>query len=183
MVFLYGILIGVLVGYLLGGRLSRLVSVPLRRSWILLLALLIQLLIFPLFSEKPLFPYGTAYLHGLSYFLVLLWLVFNLKIRPLWVLIGGALLNAAAILSNGGYMPASAEALTRAGLHTAADHLLHDGTYGNVVRMSAGTHLNALGDWIPLPRWIPLATALSIGDLMIMIGLVWLIARGMKGYD
>jgi hypothetical protein len=181
-VFLYGVVIGVLIGYLLGGRIARLVTVPLKNPWILFLALLIQFLIFPLFTERPLIPYGTAYLHGLSYFLVLVWLLRNLRIRPLWVLVGGALLNAAAILSNGGYMPASADALSRAGLVTTAERLLAEGTYGNVIRMGAGTHLNALGDRIALPDWIPFATALSIGDLMIMIGLAWLIARGMKGY-
>jgi hypothetical protein len=181
-IFLYGVALGTLIGYLVGGRVGRLVTLPLRSPWLLLLALVIQLLIFPLFTDGPLIPYGTAYFHGFSYFLVLLWLARNLRLRPLWALVCGALLNAAAILSNGGFMPASAEALARAGLQTSAAHLLADGTYGNVIRMGADTHLNVLGDWIAIPSWIPLATALSIGDLMIMAGLVWLIARGMKGY-
>jgi hypothetical protein len=182
MIFLYGVAIGVVAGYLLGGRVGRLVAVPLRNPWILFVALLIQLAIFPLFSDRPLIPFGTAVLHGLSYFLVFVWLLRNLRIRPLWSIAGGASLNAIAILSNGGYMPASVAALERAGLAVTAQRLVGGGTYGNIIQMGDQTRLNFLGDWIALPDWIPFATVLSMGDLMIMIGLAWLIARGMKGY-
>ena len=57
--------------------------------------------------------------------------------------------------------------------------LLDGGAVANVVLMTPSTHANFLGDWLYLPDWAPFATAFSIGDVLIMLGLIWLIARGM----
>lgn len=183
MIFLYAIIIGILLGYALRGRLHRLASLDLRALWLVPVALLIQLLIFPLFTPAPLVPYGTAILHGVSYGFVLLWLVLNLRLRPLWAIGGGALLNVVVVLANGGYMPASPTALRSAGLGTVADLVAHGDVYGNIVGMSSVTRLNAFGDWIPLPSGLPFATAMSFGDALIMVGLVWLLAKGMRQHD
>ena len=76
-------------------------------------------------------------------------------------------------------MPASITALERAGFQGAVDRLLQGETVANVILMSPATKVNALGDWFYLPEWIPFSTAFSIGDVLIMVGLAWLIARGM----
>jgi hypothetical protein len=180
MIFLYAVALGILLGYALRGRLSGLLSLELRGLWLVLAALLIQLLIFPLFTPQPIVPYGTALFHGISYGLVFLWLVLNLRIRALFAVGGGALLNLVVVLVNGGFIPASAHALRQAGLDSVAEVIARGETYGNVVGMSASTRLNFLGDWIPLPPWLPFSTAMSVGDVLIMAGLVWLLARGMR---
>jgi len=174
--------IGILLGYALGGRLSGLTALRLRALWLVPLALVIQLLIFPLFTPEPLLPYGTAVLHGISYALVFLWLLVNLRARPLMVVGAGALLNLVVVLANGGYMPAKPSALSAAGLTSVAETVAGGETYGNIVGMSASTRLNYLGDWIPLPRWLPFATAMSVGDVLVMAGLVWLLVKGMRAY-
>ncbi len=180
MIFLYAVVIGVALGYALRGRLSHLVELHLRGLWLILLALVIQLVIFPFFTPEPLFPYGTAVLHGISYGLVFLWLLLNVRIRPLIVAGAGALLNLLVVLVNGGYMPASPAALRYAGLTPIADIVARGETYGNIVGMNAATRLNFLGDWIPLPDALPFARAMSVGDVLIMAGLTWLLVRGMR---
>ena len=180
MIFLCAVVIGIALGYVLRGRLSRLVFLRLRGMWLVLVALSIQLLIFPLFTPNPIIPFGTAILHGVSYGLVLLWLLLNVRVRPLIAVGGGALLNILVVALNGGYMPASPAAFERAGLISVARLLAQGETYGNLVGMSAATHLNVLGDWIGLPRGVPFATVMSVGDVLIMIGLVWLLAKGMN---
>ena len=180
MIFLCAVVVGIALGYVLRGRLSRLVFLRLRGMWLVLVALGIQLLIFPLFTPNPIIPFGTAILHGVSYGLVLLWLLLNVRVRPLIAVGGGALLNILVVALNGGYMPASPAAFERAGLISVARLLAQGGTYGNLVGMSAATHLNVLGDWIGLPRGVPFATVMSVGDVLIMIGLVWLLAKGMN---
>jgi hypothetical protein len=180
MIFLCAVVIGIALGYVLRGRLSRLVFLRLRGMWLVLVALGIQLLIFPLFTPNPIIPFGTAILHGVSYGLVLLWLLLNVRARPLIAVGGGALLNILVVALNGGYMPASPAALERAGLISVARLLARGETYGNLVSMSAATRLNVLGDWIGIPRGVPFATAMSVGDVLIMIGLVWLLAKGMN---
>jgi hypothetical protein len=180
MIFLYAVVIGIAVGYALGGRLSHLAFLRLRGMWLVPVALVIQLLIFPLFTPNPVIPFGTAILHGVSYGLVLLWLLLNVRIRPLIAVGGGALLNIAVVSLNGGYMPASPATLERAGLISVARLLARGETYGNLVGMTPATRLNALGDWIGLPRGVPFATAMSVGDVLIMVGIAWLLAKGMK---
>ena len=51
--------------------------------------------------------------------------------------------------------------------------------HGNTVLMGETTRFNILGDLLYLPRGIPFATALSAGDLIIALGIVWLIVKGM----
>ncbi|MCX6093935.1 MAG: DUF5317 domain-containing protein [Candidatus Bipolaricaulota bacterium] len=181
MIFFYALGVGILLGYALRGRLRRFPSLPFRALWLIPLALLIQLLIFPLFSDRALVTFATPALHILSYAIVFLWLLLNLSVHPLWAVGVGGLLNIVVVLVNRGYMPSSVTALERAGRSFVAAALLTDGTYGNVVLMGGGSRLNVLGDWLFLPPWIPGATAFSIGDLLIMVGLVWLVMKGMRG--
>lgn len=180
MIFLVAVLLGVLAGYAVKGRVANLQRLDLRRVWLVVAGLVLQLLIFPLFGDQPLLPYATMPLHIVSYALVLIFLCLNLRVRPLLVVGGGALLNVLVIGVNGGLMPASATALERAGIVSALEHLMTGEAYGNVVLMSETTKLAFLGDVLYLPSWIPFATAFSMGDLLIMAGLVWLIVKGMK---
>lgn len=180
MIFLLAALAGVVLGYAFGGRIANLASLRFKWTWLVLVGLILQLLIFPLFSDQPLLLYGTAPLHVLSYLVVFAFLVLNLRVRSLIVLGCGALLNFAAITVNGGRMPSSSTALNRAGLAAIAESLTSAGSHGNILLMGESTRLNTLGDWLYLPKWLPFATAFSIGDLLIMIGLAWLIAEGMK---
>lgn len=178
--FLIGaVLIGLILGYMRGGRIAHLSSLRLRFLWLVLLSLLIQLAIFPLFSERPLLPYATSSLHLLSYGLILLFLVLNYRTFPLLFIGLGSLLNLLVITVNAGYMPSSPTALARAGSDKVAARLLQEGVYGNVILMSEKTRLNFLGDLLYLPRWVPFATAFSVGDLVVALGLIWLIVWGM----
>jgi len=177
--YLLAILVGIIAGYLRRGRLHHLVELRLRYSWLILVSLVIQLLIFPLFSGAPLLPYGTVPLHLVSYAILVVWLGMNLRVLPIGVLLLGAACNLAAVAANGGYMPASAAALQRSGLVHAAEWLLEGHPVANVVLMTSSTRLNVLGDWLYAPGWIPFSTAFSIGDVLIVVGIVWLIVRGM----
>jgi len=182
MLLIGAVFIGVILGYLRRGRITYLTSLRLRFWGLIVVALAIQLLIFPLFGDRPLLPYGTTQLHLLSYGLVFLFLALNYRTFPLLFIGLGAFLNLLTIAVNGGYMPSSLTALARAGSHGVVTHLLEEGVYGNVILMSETTRLNVLGDFLYLPEGIPLAAAFSIGDLIIALGLVWLIMWGMKSH-
>ncbi len=183
MIFLYALALGLLLGYALGGRLSRLLALELRALWLVIAALVIQILIFPFFTDEPVIPYGTSVLHGVSYGLVFLWLVLNLRTRPLWAIGSGALANLVVVFANGGAMPASPGALRLSGLPDIAEILARGEAYGNLVGMSASTRLNFLGDVVPLPSWLPFARPVSAGDVAILVGLAWLLVRGMRTRD
>ena len=180
MFFIGAVLIGVFLGFLRGGRVRNLSSLNLRYLWLVGVALCLQLAIFPLFSERPILPYATTALHFLSYGLILLFLFLNHHVLPLIIIGTGSFLNLLVIIANGGYMASSHIALERAGAQGLADRLSIDGVYGNVVLMSEATRLNALGDVLYLPGTHPFAAAFSLGDLLLAVGLIWLIARGMR---
>jgi len=179
MLYLIALLLGLVIGFACGGRVGRIAHLRLRWLWLVPVALVIQLLVFPLFATGPLLPYATAPLHLVSYVLLMVWLALNLRVLPVGVLFVGATANLVAIASNGGYMPASVTALEGAGLGSLAEQMIDGQAVANVILMSPSTRVNPLGDWLYLPEWFPFSTAFSVGDVLIMAGLAWLIARGM----
>ncbi len=183
MLYLVALLVGLAIGRLSGGRLAHLARLRLRWLALVPVALVIQLLIFPLFSGSPLLPYGTAPLHLASYALLIVVVARNLHLLPMRGLLLGAACNLGTVIANGGYMPASVHALRRAGLDRVAERLLDGEAVANVTLMGPSTHLNGLGDWLYLPEGVPFATAFSVGDVLIMIGLAWLMAWGMRAHD
>ncbi len=178
MPLLWAVSIGIVAGLIRRGSLANLGQLRLRALWLIGVALLIQLLIFPL-GRAPLVAVGTAYLHLMSYTLLLAFIVLNQRYPEILVMGGGLLLNLIVIAANGGYMPASAMALNRAGLPEVATALEEGLRQGNTVLMGEGTRLNFLGDFLYLPAGVPLASAFSIGDVVLGLGVAVLLARRM----
>jgi hypothetical protein len=144
---------------LTGGRLSRLADVRARGTWLPVTALALQVLI------TTLLPNGSPELHKLAhigtYALIGLFLGVNRRIAGVLVIAAGALLNALAIVLNGGIMPASLAAQRIAGVHVEA----------GFQNSAAVAHpvLPWLGDVIPWPG--PLPNVLSIGDCVVYAGM------------
>jgi hypothetical protein len=88
---------------------------------------------------------------------------------PLIVL--GAASNLAAIVANGGAMPASPGALAALGFGSGG----HTSTI--VVDHPA---LEPLTDVFAMPDWMPLANVFSVGDVVIGIGVAIAIAASMR---
>ncbi len=179
MVLLWAILLGLLIGLVRHRGLSHLAELKLRAGWLVLLAMLTQILILPLGQgAKPLISWGMEYLHIGSYLLLLLFVAINYREKALWLMALGMLSNFIVITANGGHMPASLEALRAAGRTATVERLLTEGVSGNVVLMSTQTKLNFLGDIFWLPSWVPFANAFSIGDLLLALGVIWILGRG-----
>lgn len=182
MITIAGVVFGVLIGYARGGRLGALARLRLESLWLLLIAVLIQFFIFPSsLSPQPLIAWGTGALYIASYAITALFLLLNWS--TLWPIFPGTVLNATVIAANGGFMPASLEALRRSGRGNAASIMVEssDGTLANVVAMGENTRLNILGDWLYVPEWVPMSNSFSIGDLLLMLGIAWIICAGMCG--
>lgn len=183
MPLLWAVAIGVVAGLLRRGSLTNLGQLKLRCLWLILVALLIQVLIFPLGSSGPLLSVGTAWLHIVSYVFLIVFVVLNRRYPEILAMGAGLVLNLVVIAANGGYMPASTTALTRAGLPEVATALEEGVGLGNTVLMGERTRLNFLGDFLYLPAGVPLASAFSIGDIVLGLGLALLLARRMVRPD
>ncbi len=179
MPLLWAVLLGLLVGYFRRGRLSNLAALRLRGLWLLLPPLVIQLLIFPLGGREPILSFGTPYWHIVSYLFLLSFVLLNRGYPEILLMGLGLFLNFLVIVANGGFMPASAEALRRAGLASVAQGLEEGTRSGNTVLMGPKTRLNFLGDWLYLPAWFPLSSAFSVGDVILGLGAALLLARRM----
>lgn len=91
--------------------------------------------------------------------------------RPGWAIAtAGVALNLVVVAANGGVMPQSGDA--RRAVHGVDLEIARDDTrLRNVVTMTPATHLNALGDVIAEPAWLPNANVISVGDLLLGLGL------------
>lgn len=186
MLLLWALPIGIILGYLRGGRLENLSRLELRGPWLIFAALAVQLLIFPLGPGGPLLPVGTtatAVLHLGSYGLLGAFVWRNRREGGIVLMGVGMLLNVIVISANGGYMPTSPELLAAAGRGEAARQLREAGVYANNICADCeGTaaRLPFLGDVLYVPAWVPLANVFSLGDVLLMLGLILFLQAKMR---
>jgi hypothetical protein len=156
---------------LTGGSLRRLWDLPVAATWLLPVALGLQVLVVDVLPALP-EPLPTA-VHLLTYLLAAVFLWLNRRIAGVPPLALGAALNGVAIAANGGTLPASAAALERAGWSTA------DGEFANSAVL-AHPHLAWLGDVFAVPAAVPFANVFSVGDVVILLGAAWLVHRNSR---
>ena len=154
--------------YITGGNLKWLVNRPLRLKWLVLTALIIQIIIFsglPAIEYMPSLYIGI--IHIISYLVLLAFIILNIKVAGIAILGLGTLSNATVIIANGGFMP---NPLVAAGE-----------IFNNVIGISPGSRLLFLSDILSAPEWLPLPSAFSIGDVLIVIGMfVYLLLNSRK---
>src|SRR4051794_28918888 len=118
MFMLYAVAIGLALGLLLRGRIVRLGEVRLRWAPLALAGLAVQLI---LFASPVAATVGSAGppIYVASTAAVLAAVVANWRIPGLPIVGAGAASNLIAVVANGGYMPASSEALSAVGVEAA----------------------------------------------------------------
>jgi hypothetical protein len=171
MFILYAVAIGAVVGAALGGRPAGLAALRFRWSAVMLGGLGVQLVLFsgPVADRigalgPPIYVASTA--------LVLLAVLANLSIRAMSIVALGAASNLAAIVANGGFMPASPAAMAALG---KADPTAYSNS--DIV---ANPALAPLTDVFAMPGWLPFANVFSVGDVVIGIGLLVVIVAAMR---
>lgn len=172
MFVLYAILVGVVLGVVVGGHLGRLSAIKFRSSGLIVAGLLTQLALFSDPIAARVGSLGPA-IYVASTAVVLAAVIRNATIPGLPLVAAGASLNLAAIVANGGYMPASAAAL---GAHGGGDG------YSNSIVL-AQPALAPFTDVLAMPAWLPWANVFSIGDVAIMLGMVLAIVIQMRSRE
>jgi hypothetical protein len=157
-------LLALLSPALTGGHLGRLAQLRLEGMWLILLALVVQIVIIDFVPGANATALGG--LHVLSYLLAAGFVVLNRRVPGLPLMAVGAACNGITIALNGGTLPASAAALRAAGYATSASGFVNSGTLAN-------PRLSWLGDVFSVPAWLPLANVFSVGDVLILVGVAW----------
>ncbi len=177
MSLLSAIVAGLGLGLLLGGQPRQLASLGLRSNALIFGSLGIQLFLFTGLSV----PHDVVtVLYLLSGLLAIGWLSRNLRIHGIPCVAAGALSNFLAIIANGGRMPIDAALLARIRGSAYGSALASDRLTSNSSLADDHTRLVWLTDRILIPPPWPLPTVISLGDILIALGVIWLIAIGMR---
>jgi hypothetical protein len=154
---------------LAGGRLLGLLDLRLRYAWLAVGGLLAQIMVITVV------PGGSPTLHDgvhiLTYMTAGAFVLANRHIPGIAITALGGASNMATIAANGGVMPASPSALASAGI------VEHAGSYANSTAVPHA-HLAWLGDVFATPSSLPLANVFSVGDVLIVVGMLVLLHRG-----
>jgi predicted MFS family arabinose efflux permease len=170
----FSLILGLTVAWALGAKLTRLADVHFRGGVLVFLALGLQVAIYtPLSSHVP-GSWDTP-VHGLSYLLLISFFLLNMRVPGFWLVGFGLISNVVAIFANGGYMPVSAHAWAASG-NPLSDFNAR-GISDNNTLAGPHTHLAFLSDVFAVPSVVPHASVLSIGDFLVVIGMVAFVYR------
>lgn len=162
MALAWPLLLGLAVAPLLGGRWSRLGELDLRAPWLFYAAIGLQLVAFPVSVLPWRTPDRAAVVLWLaSYAVFILAVALNARLPGVPLVAIGMASNLAAILANGGHMPALPGALQAAGHHFVQNR--------NSAMLSHPS-LPWLVDRWAAPAWVPYANVFSVGDVAIAAG-------------
>jgi hypothetical protein len=168
---LYSVVLGFVVGLAIGGSPAGLAGLRVRWPWAIIGGLLFQVALFMNPIAEHVGTLGPVLYVG-STLLVAAAVVRNWRIPGIPILVAGAALNLVAIFANGGYMPSTIEALTAAGRSVPA-------VYNNST-VVPHPNLWFLTDIFALPRPVPLANVFSVGDVLVGLGIILVIATAMR---
>ncbi len=171
MFILYGVAAGIVVGLILGGRVDGLADLRIRLAWLAIAAFGVQVVLFLPGVGDALGAVAPA-IYLASTLAILGVMLANVRIPGVALMAAGAVCNLAAILANGGSMPASPGAAASLGWTETA------GYSNSIVRPDAA--LAPLTDVFALPAWLPFANVFSVGDVLIAVGLAIAVAAAMR---
>jgi hypothetical protein len=171
MFILYSLVVGFAVGLLLGGRPAGVARLQFRWPWLIIGGLLVQVVLFTDQVASIVGSLGPPIYVG-STLLVFLGVLRNIDIGGMKIVALGAASNLAAIVANGGYMPAGRGALEALG---KTDPTI----YSNSATVDHPA-LEPLTDIFALPAWLPSANIFSVGDVIIAVGVAAVIVAAMR---
>lgn len=178
------IFLALIIGLIAGGSLENLARLQIRWWPVLLVAVALQAYSVGHWATDTIGPVPVrtgAFVA--THALILGVALANVRLTGVKVVVLGAASNLVALLANGGLMPVSPEARVAIGHQATVDSL----AIGSVVMGSKGVvvppeqaNLWPLTDIFVLPPPFPVPAVCSIGDVLVAVGLGYLIVRTMR---
>ncbi|HSH34624.1 DUF5317 family protein [Schnuerera sp.] len=159
------ILISIILGLIRGGKLKRFKSINHKTMWIFILGILIQYILAFLFEMNEINSINKILVYSkqlqiISYILILIGVGSNLRLRSLWAILLGYVLNFIVLATNNWEKPI----------------LINNSIIENI-------KFPILGDTIGFFEPYPFPKTISLGDLIIGFGIFALIQEIMLGED
>jgi hypothetical protein len=171
MFILYAVVVGLAIGLVAGGRIGSIGDIRFHWAPLVLLGFGAQVLLFSDAVAERVGDLGPV-LYVASTLLVVVAVIRNSAVPGMPLVALGAACNLAAIVANGGFMPASPAAM--AALGKAAPTI-----YSNSA-VVAQPALAPLTDIFALPTWLPFHNIFSLGDVILAVGVAMVIAIAMR---
>ncbi len=170
--FFEAVAIGLLIGYIRGGRMLNIGNMHIR-GWILIIvSFVLQTL--PIFLSA--IPVVDTYGHVISFTAMILMFVvviINIDKKGFWLVALGALMNLLAMGFNGLLMPVNLEGFSYIGLADIVEGVKSGEVINYISLEYVSDWTQNLGKMITLPKYYPLAKVISIGDLVMSLGVFW----------
>lgn len=172
-----GILLAIIVGFIRKGNLKFLTEPLFRWGWIFPAIFIIQILVFNFQNQLPILGEWSNTIFIFIYIVGLFFLWLNRKHAGFNIIMIGVLLNFIVMAINGGRMPVSEEASIV--LDPMYMEAIKNGFYGKHALLTESTKLAFLGDIIPITSPYPRDQVISIGDVIMNIGIFFFIQNKM----
>jgi len=154
-------------------------TIELRHSWLVIAAVLPQILVFQISAVGQFLPETLVPIVLVSsQALLVIFTALNFDRPGMSVMGSGLLANFLVIVFNGGWMPVSPEIVHRILPSLPADFPLVDRRLGlskDWIIPAGEMNLPWLSDRFTLPGWVPYQFAFSFGDILISIGAFFLL--------
>lgn len=152
----------------------------LKYLWLVFVAVLPQFAVFYLPGTRQSIPdHWLAFLLPLSQALLLAFAWMNRRQPGMMILLIGTALNLTVIAANGGFMPIGPQAASRLVSQEVLDDIQPGDRFGtkDILLLPQNTHFEWLADRFLPPAWFNYQVAFSFGDVLIALGVFWLLAR------
>lgn len=177
-------ILSLLVGKIRGGKIRNLENLYINGWYLFVLSFLIEIITLLTITRingdlSKLLEEYFLYIHILIYLFLIIGLSMNWQCKGLRIVLFGSILNFLPIIFNNGKMPVLLNALKYSKLSNQII-LLDEGRIMTHFLANKDTKLAFLGDVIPIGKPYIFPKVISIGDLLISLGLFMLIQLYMK---
>lgn len=172
--FIEAIIIGIIVGIVRNGRLSNLSELNFRGWYLILFGFIIQYL--PLFFSLFNFELFNDKWQIVGNIIILITLILNINFSGVWIIILGGIINSIGYIINDYNVM-----IVKTSISEKMINYIDTGALVNYKYFSQVSHWkHYFGKFIALPEIYPLVKAISIGDIIISIGIIFFISMEMK---
>lgn len=171
--FVEAVLIGLFIGGFRGGRLSNIIDMNLKGWYLILIALILQVI--PLFLGSNEFVFtNQKYIIFAGIISILIVVFMNLDKKGFWIILLGGLFNIGVLLFNGLSMPIVVSNLDSPSIATMVESI----SDGNIVNyfLSEVTGIGTIfTKFIVITKPYPFTHIMTIGDILMTIGIIIMI--------
>lgn len=179
------IFLSILIGKFRKYKIRNLEKIHFDKIYFTFLAFSIELIsiIILKFDIQPYSSYinnNYIFIHIFIYLFLFIFFAYNFEYKLLRIMLVGIILNFIVIISNNGFMPVSIDMALTNGFTESVNLLKAGKIAGHTLLVKETTNLWFLGDIINIPPPYPFPQTISIGDILIDLGIFLFIQDKMK---